>query len=88
MEPPINQRLLLCIVYWSNSTPRSLTMAQTSVINSTPLYGSNYRDFAVVRFEFLLAHFKLSLTFILCLFKGTKETNLWLLQTKRAFHRS
>ena len=44
-------------------------MAQTSA-----LYGWNYRDFAVVRVEFLLAYFNLSLTFILSLLKGTKET--------------
>ena len=44
-------------------------MAQTSA-----LYGWNYREFAVVGVEFLLAYFNLSLTFILSLFKGTKET--------------
>ena len=46
-------------------------MAQASA-----LYGSNYRDFAAVRVEFLLAYFNLSLTFILSLFKETKETKL------------
>ena len=44
-------------------------MAQTYA-----LYGWNYRDFAVVRVEFLLTYFNLSLTFILSLFKGKKET--------------
>ena len=44
-------------------------MAQTSA-----LYGWNYREFAVVRVEFLLTYFNLSLTFILSLFKGKKET--------------
>ena len=39
-------------------------MAQTSA-----LYGWDYRDFAVVRVEFLLTCFNLSLTFILSLFK-------------------
>ena len=48
-------------------------MAQTSA-----LYGWNYRDFAVVRVEFLLAYFNLNLTFILSLFKEQRKQSLCL----------
>ena len=47
-------------------------MAQTSVFNPTGLYGSKFRDFAVVHVELLPAQFNKSLTHISSLLKGTK----------------
>ena len=47
-------------------------MAQTSVVNSTGLYGSKFRDFAVVNVELLPAQFNKRLTHILSLLKKAK----------------
>ena len=48
-------------------------MAQTSA-----LYGWNYRDFAVVRVEFLLAYFNLSLTLFYLYLKEQRKQSLCL----------
>ena len=47
-------------------------MAQTSVFNPTGVYGSKFREFAVLHVELLPAQFNKSLTHISSLLKGTK----------------
>ena len=47
-------------------------MAQASVFNPTGVYGSKFREFAVIHVELLPAQFNKSLTRISSLLKGTK----------------